>query len=51
MSASAVFSRIVSTSLFVLPPQMIGRYSKGMAAILLGLATPEEAVKMCEGGE
>ena len=31
------------------PACMINKYSKGIAAVLLGLATPEQAVKMCEG--
>ena len=38
-------------ALLVLPAKMIGQYSKGIAAILLGLATPEDALKMCEGEE
>lgn len=38
-------------SLFIIPPHLLGRYSKGIAAILLGLATPEQAIKMCEGEE
>jgi hypothetical protein len=38
-------------ALLLLPPQMFARYSKGIAAILLGLATPEQAIKMCEGEE
>lgn len=39
------------TALLVLPAHMFGVYSKGIAAILLGLATPEAAIKMCEGEE
>lgn len=39
------------TALLVLPAHMFGVYSKGIAAILLGLATPEAAIKLCEGEE
>lgn len=32
-----------------LPSQMLDRYSKGFTEVLMGLKTPEEAIKDCEG--
>ena len=34
-----------------LPASMLGKYSKGFSAVLLGVMTPAEAVQACEAGD
>ena len=34
-----------------LPASMLGKYSKGFSAVLLGVMTPAEAVQACEEGD
>jgi len=31
------------------PPRMLDQYSKGFTEVLMGLKSPEEAIKECEG--
>ena len=48
ISAARVDNKILPT-LMIAPPRMLDQYSKGFTEVLMGLKTPADAIKDCEG--
>lgn len=49
MPMSAVRAdKMILPTLLIAPPRMLDQYSKGFSEVLMGLKTPEEAIKGCE---
>ena len=40
---------MILPTLLVAPPKMLDKYSKGFTEVLMGLKTPNDAIKECEG--
>lgn len=47
--SSARTDELILPTLMAAPPRMLDRYSKGFAEVLMGLKTPADAIKDCEG--